>query len=337
MGDAVNVAEVWRGSFLESRHRGRAVVCNARGEVIAAWGDADQAMLPRSSCKMLQALPLVESGAAARFGLGPEQLALSCASHQGAPVHTRPVTRWLSVIDRAEDDLACGAQRPADRADQDALARAGEQEGRRHNNCSGKHTGFLTLERHIGGGAEYVAPDHPVQKSVRAAFEEMCGETASGYAIDGCSAPNFGTSLKGLATAMARMADPAGLAPSRAQAAEALVQAMKAHPELVAGEGRACTGMMRAMSGPTVVKTGAEGVFTAILPDRGLGVALKIDDGATRAAECAMAALLVRLGVAAADHPEIQARLSPVLRNFDNLEVGRISVAAELWDGGRAL
>lgn len=331
------MAEVWRGPFLESRHRGHAVVCDSSGGIAFALGAPDLVMLPRSACKMLQALPLVESGAAARFGLGPEQLALACASHQGAPLHTRAVERWLSVIGRSESDLACGPQPPRDRADFEAMIRAGEHEGRRHNNCSGKHTGFLTVERHIGGGLAYCDPDHPVQRAVRAAFEEMCGQESPGFGIDGCSAPNFATSLRGLATAMARMAAPAALGEARAGAARALVAAMKTHPELVAGEGRACTGFMRATTGGTVVKTGAEGVFAAILPERGLGVALKIEDGATRAAECAMAVLLVRLGVAEAAHPEIAARLDPPIRNWDGLEVGQIRPDAAFWQDGRPI
>lgn len=337
MTAAINVAEVWRGAFLECVHRGHAVVCTASGDVVAEWGDTSGVILPRSSCKMLQALPLVESGAAAHFALGPEQLALSCASHNGAPIHTRAVERWLSVIDRQERDLMCGPQPPAERADLEALVLSGQEEGPRHNNCSGKHTGFLTLERHIGGGADYVSADHPVQRAVKAAFEEMTGEASAGFAIDGCSAPNFGTSLRGLATAMARMAAPQAQGAVRAEAAQALVAAMKAHPELVAGEGRACTELMRAMDGRTVVKTGAEGVFTAILPDRGLGVALKIEDGATRASECAMAALLVRLGVADAAHPAVERRLRPILRNRAGLDVGRIGPAEPFWEGGRAI
>lgn len=334
---SVNVAEVWRGPFPECMHRGRAVVCDPSGDVVVEWGDTRAGILPRSSCKMLQALPLVETGAAAHFALGAEQLALACASHQGAPIHTRAVERWLGVIERDESDLACGPQRPSDRADQDALARAGDVEGRRHNNCSGKHAGFLTLERHIGGGLDYVALDHPVQRAVRAAFEEMTGEASPGHGTDGCSAPNFSTSLRGLATAMARMANPSRLGTVRGDAARALVAAMKAHPELVAGEGRACTDLMRAMPGPGVVKTGAEGVFVAILPERGLGVAVKIDDGATRASECAMAALLVRLGAAPEDHPEVQARLRPTLRNLAGLDVGYIAPAEDIWQAGAPL
>lgn len=330
----VNVSEVWRGVFLESVHRGRAVVCDASGQVIAAWGDVDAVVLPRSSCKMLQALPLIESGAAEHFGLNSEHLALSCASHQGAAIHTDRVTRWLADLGLGAPDLRCGPQEPRDIEARDALVKTGCAHDRRHNNCSGKHSGFLSLSKFLGGGAEYVQPDHPVQKAVLAAFEEMTGEVSPGHVIDGCSAPNFATSLKGLATAMARMADPSGLGAVRRNAATKLIEAMKRHPDLVAGEGRACTELMRGMSGPTVVKTGAEGVFIAILPERGLGVAVKVQDGATRASKNMMASILVRLGVADAANPLIEKYLHTPLKNFANLDVGMIQPAAEFHQEG---
>ena len=334
MNSWVNVAEVWRGDFLECVHRGRAVVCDARGAVVAEWGDSSAVTLPRSSSKMLQALPLIESGAAAKFGLSTQQLALSCASHQGAHIHTDRVDVWLAELGLGESDLRCGPQEPSGKFERDELICAGKAFDRTHNNCSGKHSGFLTLNKHLGGGSEYVEIDHPVQKAVLAAFEEMTGETTAGYGIDGCSAPNFGASLRGLATAMARMADPSALGAVRSAAATELVAAMKAHPDLVAGEGRACTELMNAMDGRTVIKTGAEGVFIAILPERGLGVALKVEDGATRASECAMAALLVRLGVADANHPSVAKRLRPKQYNFAGLEVGHIAPAQDLFADG---
>jgi len=158
---------------------------------------------------MLQALPLLESGAAASVGLGSEHLALACASHNGASIHTDRVTAWLAHLGLGEDDLRCGPQRPNDR---DARKQMGDAAPCQiHNNCSGKHAGFLTLSQHLSGEAEYISPDHPVQLAVRTAFEEMVGETSPGFGIDGCSAPNFACTLHGLAFAMAQMARPAGL------------------------------------------------------------------------------------------------------------------------------
>lgn len=334
MSDWVNVSEVWRGAFLESVHQGCAVVCDSRGQVVAGWGNYGAVVLPRSSCKMLQALPLIESGAAARFGLSSEQLALSCASHQGARIHVDRVTDWLADLGLSEADLLCGPQEPSDRELRNSLIKQDRQPDKRHNNCSGKHSGFLCLSKHLAAGPDYVDPAHPVQKMVLAAFEDMTGETSPGHVIDGCSAPNYASSLAGLATSMARMADPQGLGAVRDAAARELVAAMKKHPELVAGETRACTELMRAMPGPTVVKTGAEGVFIAILPERGFGVAVKARDGGTRAAENMMAAILVRLGVADGAHPLVAKRLHRVMRNFAGLEVGELRPDPEFFAQG---
>jgi len=335
--DAAELVEVWRGDILESTHRGHAVICRADGEVVAAWGAPDAIVYPRSSCKMLQALPLVESGAADAAGLGVEELALSCASHQGALLHTERVADWLAGLGLGEGDLRCGTQFPRDKAEAERVRRTGEGACQLHNNCSGKHAGFLTLNRHLGGGAEYHEIDHPVQRAVKDAYEEMTGETSPGYGIDGCSAPNHASTLHGFARAMARMADPSGLGAVRRDAATRLVAAMRRFPLLVAGEGRACSEMMAAMPNATAIKTGAEAVFVAILPERKLGVALKIEDGTTRAAECVIAALLARLGVADAEHPLIASRLNPTQRNWNGIATGFVRPTPGLWAGGAGL
>lgn len=320
MGAGVPLAEVWRGDFLECVHRGHAVVVAPGGEVVEAWGDPSLTLLPRSSCKMVQALPMAEVGVEA----APERLALACASHEGAAIHTGLAASWLAGIGAAEDDYRCGPQMPADRDARGALIRAGEAPGQIHNNCSGKHAGFLALSRHMGAGPDYVDPAHPVQRAVRAAFEEVTGEDSPGFGIDGCSAPNFACTTRGLATAMARFA-AAEETGARGRAMVALRDAMAARPELVAGEGRACTTLMRAMDG-VAVKTGAEGVFAAILPRQGLGVALKVADGARRASECAIAAILARLGVLDPAHPLVEA---PV-RNWRGLVTGAVRPAPAL-------
>ena len=335
MTDAQNMIEIWRGDILECQHRGHAVISDAAGHVIASWGNPDQVILPRSSCKMLQALPLVESGAAKSAGLGTEQLALSCASHQGAAIHTDRVTTWLGELGLSDSDFRCGPQTPGDRTAREALWDAKQKPCQMHNNCSGKHTGFLTLNKHLGGGSEYIDIDHPVQKAAKEAFEEMTGMDSFGYGIDGCSVPNFATTVSGLARAMARMADPSDLGTTREAATHALVSAMLEHPLLVAGTGRACSELMEAMDGKVAVKTGAEGVFTAILPDLGLGVALKIEDGATRGSEAAMAAILVRLGVLSAEHPLAIKRLCPPVLNRRDITTGFIKPDEEFYRNGR--
>jgi L-asparaginase II len=324
------MVEIHRGPVLESWHSGHAVICDGTGQIVEAWGDPGAVVLPRSSSKMLQALPLVASGAARAHGLDAARLALSCASHQGAPVHIHAVEAWLSDIGCGEEDLICGPQTSRDADLRLAMIREGRNPGRVHNNCSGKHTGFLTLARHLRAGPDYVAPDHAVQRACLTAFEEVTGEASPGFGIDGCSAPNFATSMLGMARAMAFFATAAQRDDALSRAAAELVAAMIGHPLMVAGEGRACTVLMQAATEPVALKTGAEGYFVAILPRRGMGVALKIADGATRASECAIAALLVGLGVLDPAHPGVAGFLNPPIRNWDGLVTGEIRPVAGL-------
>lgn len=325
MTQAAPFAEIWRGKFLESVHSGHAVICDDTGQIVESWGDPTQVVLPRSSSKMIQAMPLINSGAADKFGLSTEQLALACASHEGAAIHSERVGAWMETLGLGDDDFRCGPQDPRDKDAHEALIRAHQTPCRIHNNCSGKHAGFLTLTRHLGAGPDYVDPAHPVQKASLEAFETVTQETSPGYGIDGCSAPNFASTLHGMARAMAHFASaPEGSAEAR------LHQAMRLHPELVAGEGRACTELMRAMDGKVALKTGAEGYYIAILPEQKLGIALKSACGTTRAAECAIAALLVRLGVLDANHPATLKRMNAPIRNFADIVTGMLKPAAGL-------
>ncbi|WP_347267336.1 asparaginase [Paracoccus sp. (in: a-proteobacteria)] len=322
---AAKLIELWRGGLRESVHLGHVVISDATG-VVEAWGNPGTVIFPRSSCKMIQALPLVESGAADAAGLGREQLALACASHNGAQTHLRRVAAWLDGLRLDDSDLRCGAHMPRDPEESRRLICSDEQPCQIHNNCSGKHAGFLTLTRHIKAGPEYVEFDHPVQRSVRRAFEEVTGETAAGWGIDGCSAPNFACTVEGLAHAMAQFARPG--AGKRGEAQRRLVEAMIAHPDLVAGEGRACTEIMRAAGGRVAVKTGAEAVFVGIVPERGLGIALKVTDGGTRGAEAAITALLVHLRLLDASDPVVQKYLTGPQRNWRGLVTGELRRAS---------
>lgn len=327
---AEELLRVWRGPICENRHRGHAVVWHHHSGEVAVWGDGDLTVLPRSSCKMIQALPLVESAAAAGARLGDAHLALACASHTGAGTHLGLVQDWLARLDLGEADLRCGPSCPECRAERDRLIRGGMGPDQRHNPCSGKHAGFLTLARHLGAGPEYLEADHPVQRAVLEAFEDVTGAPHRGIGIDGCSAPNPATGLRDFARALARFAAAREGGDARSTAMVRLREAMMMHPVLVAGEGRACTRLMRAMGGGAAVKFGAEAVYAAILPEQEIGIAVKIEDGTTAAVEAVMAQLLIGAGVLDADHPEARHYTHGPVRNCAGRETGNCEVAPTL-------
>ncbi len=332
MSNAV-VVEVTRGPVVESRHEGIAAVVKPDGAVVGSWGDIDAVVLPRSANKPIQALAFVESGAVERFGLGNEHIALACASHNGEARHVDTVRAWLKTIGLGEGDLECGTHPPRLPASLEALVREGAVPTAAYNNCSGKHSGFLTTVVHYGEPTQgYIKYDHPVQRRLREVMSELCGVDAGAfpYGTDGCGIPTLATPLRRLAQAMAGMADPSRLSNKRAEAATRIRAAMNAEPFMVAGSGRFCTRINGALAGVAQVKTGAEGVFCAMLPTLGLGVAIKIWDGAGRAAEIAMAALLDHLGVLpAAQRAEV---LHPPVRNVVGLLVGEMR-PAKSWLG----
>jgi L-asparaginase II len=286
------LVEVTRGALVESIHRGSIAIADAEGALRFALGDVETPVYPRSALKPIQALVLVESGAAEAFGVSDEEVALACASHSGEPMHTERVAAWLARIGCSESDLACGPQAPRYEPALEGMLRRADKPTRIHNNCSGKHTGFLTVARYWNvATAGYERVDHPVQQAVATSLRAHSGVDKLPWGVDGCAAPNFALPLGGFARALAKLAG------GRTAGAARILRSMIAHPELVGGTGRACTVMMRAAGGRAAVKTGAEGVYAGIVPERGLGIALKIDDGATRAAEMTIAAILDKLGL----------------------------------------
>lgn len=287
------LVEITRGERVESIHRGSIAIADADGAIRFARGDTLSPIYPRSALKPIQALPLVETGAAGAFAVSDEEIALACGSHSGEPMHTQRIAAWLKRIGCEESELACGPQVPRHEPAWEAMVKRGEKPTRIHNNCSGKHTGFLTVAKHLRAAESgYVSVDHPVQKCVAETLRALAGVEELPWGIDGCAAPNFMLPLIGFARALAKMAG--GLTPG----AKRIVSAMTAHPELTGGTGRSCTALMRACEGRAAVKPGAEGVYAAIVPEHGLGIALKIDDGAARAAETVIATILSGLGIA---------------------------------------
>lgn len=328
------LVETTRGEMVESRHTGSAAVIDAGGRVVRSWGDIDAPVFARSAIKPLQALPLVETGAAERYALGDTEIALACASHRGEPIHVETVKRWLARADLGPQDLECGAHAPGNPAAAAALIRSGEAPSAVHNNCSGKHSGFLTTARHLGEATRgYIAPEHPVQKRVRRVLEEMSGLDLSRApsGTDGCGIPVIGISLRGMARAMARLADTKGLSSDRAAAAQRILDAMAAAPLMVSGTGTFNTVVMTVAGATVRLKTGAEGVYCAVLPGLGYGVALKIDDGASRASEVAVAAILDGLGAfTPAQRETLAPQLRPIVKNVAGRDVGEIRPAEAL-------
>jgi len=298
--DSPLVVEVTRGAMVESRHRACYAVCDSAGRVVLSGGDFERPIYGRSAIKPLQAIPLLESGAAARWSLGSAEIAAACASHGGEPRHVRTVGDWLGRLGLSEADLECGAHLPLHEPSARALLRSGGTPTQLHNNCSGKHSGFLSTALHLGHPTKgYVRYEHPVQQRILGVLESLCGLDLSRAprGIDGCGIPVIGIPLGNLALAMARFADPHDQPEARQAAVARIAAAMAEEPFMVAGSGRFCTAVMAATAGRALIKTGAEGVYCGALPELGLGIALKVDDGASRAAEVLMAQLLYRLEV----------------------------------------
>ncbi|MEO3387878.1 asparaginase [Mesorhizobium sp. CAU 1741] len=328
------LVEVTRGQLVESRHTGAIVVADADGTTMLEFGNIDARVFPRSAVKSIQALPLLESGAADAFGFGDREIALACASHSGEPEHARLAAKMLTAAGLDAAALECGAHWPSRQDAALDLARRAEFPSALHNNCSGKHSGFVCTCAHIGIDPRgYVGAGHGAQRAVRDAMESVTG-AAHGEDVcgtDGCSIPTYAVPLKSLAFGFARMATGVGLGAERARAARRIFAACMAEPFYVAGTDRFDTRLMQAASGRIMAKTGAEGVYCAALPERGLGIAIKCDDGAGRAAEVMLAAVLARL---LPDDDQLSATLSdmanPVLRNWNSIEVGGLRPAEAL-------
>ena len=328
------VVEVLRGNIVESRHRGSGAVVDADGKIVLEFGDIERPIFPRSAVKAIQALPLVESGAADAYGFGDRELALACASHNGEAEHVALAASMLERAGLGEPALECGAHWPTYQPATVALARSGGTPTGLHNNCSGKHSGFLCTCVHLGIGHHgYVNAGHAEQEMVREALTDVTGahHDDDNRGTDGCSIPTYAVPLVNLARGFAKMGTGIGLAPERARAARRLLDASMAHPFLIAGTSAADTNLMGAAPGRVFVKYGAEGVYCAAIPELGLGIALKCDDGAKRAVEVMVAAVLAKLIAADESLATTFAEMArPVLKNWNGISVASLRPAGVL-------
>ena len=316
--------EVTRGDRVESRHRVDAVVSDSSGNVVEVFGDTSRPTQPRSAAKPIQALPLVLSGAADAFGLTQAELALACASHCSEPGHVDAVRSLLDRVGSGVHELECGAHWPINDEATDAMVIAGIEPGPEHNNCSGKHSGFLTTAHHLDEDPiGYLQAKHPVQQRVTAILEQMCSYEFAGQTpgIDGCGIPVWTMPLANLALGWARLTDSSSTSAEIGVAANRLLDAMTSEPWYVSGTNQTSTLIMEEFGPRVAVKGGAEGVFGGADRTRQLGIALKTDDGSSRGSNIAIDALIRRVIGAPAPEPEL-------LHNVGGTLVGEVRVAS---------
>ena len=328
------LVEVTRGGRVESAHHGAAIVVDAKGAVVFEAGAIDLPIYSRSAVKALLALPLVETGAASRLGLSDGEIALACSSHSGEEDHVATATSMLAKAGRDGTVLECGVHWPSYDVAARALAVSGKTPSTLHNNCSGKHSGFICLACDRGDDPKgYIDPGHPTMRVVTAALADMTSTKLdeSNFAVDGCSIPTYAIALRGLALAFARFGSGQGIAPDRASAAKRIRAAVAANPRMVAGTNRFDTKVIAALGERVFVKGGAEGVHCGTIPELGLGFAVKCDDGAGRAADVVTAALIARLlPNNGAPDPVVASLANPTLRNWNGIEVGMMRPAGPL-------
>lgn len=321
--------EVLRGASLESQHEVHAVIVDESGKLVQSYGDANFLTFPRSAIKMLQALPLLESGAADHYQLSDSEICLACASHHAEKEHLQLVSRWLDKISLNESFLACGPQKPVNEQALCEMYKAGLSAAPLMNNCSGKHTGFLTTCQHLQEDPRgYEKFAHPVQKRLRKVLSETMriDHDKLAYGIDGCSIVTYATPLQNIAIGMSTLINPKESV-DRKTAAQRILKAVTSEPFYLAGTGDFTTVVNQKTQGRSVVKVGAEGVYAGVLPEKGLAFAIKAVDGAKRAAEVATAQLLLRLGgIATSEVQELKQFVEPTLVSWRGEPVGVIKL-----------
>ena len=332
---AVPLVEVLRGGVVESVHEGHFVVTNAAGEIVDGAGDPEFETFPRSSLKLIQAIGLLESGAADRFKLDNRHIAMACASHRGEPFHIELIGEWLQRIECRMDDLACGPDYPLNGAAAERAMASGSGRQRIYHNCSGKHTGFLTLCRHLAvDPSGYDTLAHPSQQRYLDDLSLFARLDARDlvWGIDGCTLPAPVMPLVAMARAMARFSVALGVGTAKREAVMRIQEAIAEAPEYLSGTGHVAAVLARMTDGQVICKSGAEGYFIAVVRHRGLGVALKIADGASRASMVAICAVLQRIGaLSECDCEQLQSLLSPLVLDSRGRAAGALRPSAQTF------
>ncbi|PSL41605.1 asparaginase [Planomicrobium soli] len=328
------VVEVTRGALVESLHRGHVAVVNAKHELLYSVGDPQKVIYARSSMKPLQAIPIVETGAADHYRFSDADLSLACASHNGEEQHTERVEAILDRTGLAIADLKCGTHNPKWEAAYRALIKSGEPLTEIYNNCSGKHSGMLATAKHMNEStADYYKLDHPVQQRILQVISELTEvqESKIVIGVDGCGVPVHGVPIENLALSFAKMANPSGLPERRRNAVERVTAAMMAEPEMVGGTDRFCTDFMRILNGRMFAKAGAEGVYCIGDKETGFGIALKVEDGNARATSAVAMEVLSQLGLLTDEQKEqLRDYHYPPLENARKEKIGELRPAFTL-------
>lgn len=299
-----DIAYQYRGGLVDQIHRGHIVAADHSGKILWYWGDPTRVIFARSAAKPIQAIPVVESGAAEAFGITDDELAVICASHNGEPVHIQTVARILEKAGLSADSLRCGAEYPMYVPAEDALKKAGEPRRAIYCDCSGKHAGMLLTARHLGEPLDsYDQPEHPVQKRITSTILDVCGTGPEelSTAIDGCGVPVHALPLYRFAQGYARMSIPDLFPAGRAQAVRRITGAMTANPYMVAGAERICTYLMERFGDRLFCKSGASAFYAIGLKGRGIGIAVKLEDGASSLIPYVLLRVLNAMGVISAD------------------------------------
>lgn len=322
---------VTRSGLIECIHYGDIAVCDASGTLTGRVGDPSRTVFWRSSAKPIQALAVVQTGAADRFAFTAKELSICCASHHGSADHVATVRGLLAKMGLDESALQCGTHMPGDPQENARLVREGKDPSPAHNNCSGKHTGKLASTLALGADvATYLEPDSPVQQLIIKNMSVLSGVAPGDIilGVDGCSAPIHGMSLQAMATAFARLATPATLPHDLRPAAARIIAAMAAEPVMVSGKGAFNSALLEAYQGRIVAKSGAEGLCVFGLTDLGIGVAIRTVDGSARGQSSAVLRVLELLGACDdSTRAALEGFVTTPLKNCRNQVVGEVRAA----------
>lgn len=327
------LVEALRGGITESKHRGAVAVVDEAGCLRYSLGDISGIHFPRSSLKLIQVLPLLESGAADALVLSDSQLALCCASHNGEVLHANMVKDWLNFFSLEDDALECGVSLPMRESAVHEMLKAGKEPHRYHHNCSGKHMGMISLCKHMGYPLKnYSDYQHSSQQDWLHVLSELSGVKIEDmpWDYDGCGLPAVALPLEKMAFAQAQFFNP-NQSVIRRSAMQRVLKAITRYPECIAGRDRLCTDLAKASDGEIIVKTGAEGYFVGLVPSENTGFALKIDDGATRASNAAIGGLIHAMGWARLiNNSNLQQYFNPAIENSQGRTVGQLR-ASDIW------